>query len=161
MDIEFQNTTFTGWTLIKGGSVSFDNCYFNNLDQTTNLGSNSSNLNKDKVFSDFEAYSLNKKIGDGYAVCYFDPITICKSSSSYTLNSVKFNSCKVNTSTKTEGDIIFGLRWIDMTQTLNLESDKFTLSDTTNFDFSGLSWGTEVGTITEAKQLTNLTYFAE
>lgn len=160
-NVNVSNSTFTGHSLICGGSNTFKDCVFTANNGATNISSiTGSNLNKDHMWSDYEAYSFFNKTVTSGAAHFYDPLLIVdKRSDAYTLSSLKFNDCKVNASTSTSGDIIFGVRYLNMSQTLSDESKHFTLSDSSKIDLSGISWG-DNSSIKEAKQLTTLAYYS-
>lgn len=168
-DFTFNNCSINGFSVICGGSHEFNNTSFN-FSFTSNIKTQKENSGyynyygwQDKsttnYFTDYDAYyCLKNKISNG-AVSLFDPILVIDNRSSFSeLSSLKFTDCTVDYTNKTTTEYIFGLRYVDMNQTLTSGSN-FTFNNT-KLDFSGLSWANEAHKDGSNKDLlTSYSYF--
>lgn len=168
-DFTFNNCSINGFSVICGGSHEFTNTSFN-ASFTSNIKTqketagyynyygwqDKSNTN---YFTDYDAYYCFKnKIPNG-AVSLFDPILVIDNRSGFSeLSSLKFKDCTVDYTNSTTTEYIFGLRYVDINQTLSSGSNfKF---ENSKLDFSGLNWANEAHKDNDGKDLlTSYNYF--
>lgn len=110
-------------------------------------------------FTDYDAYYCLKNNIKDSAVSLFDPILVIDNRPTYSeLSSLKFTNCTVDYTNSTTTEYIFGLRYVDLNQTLTSGSNfKF---ENSKLDFSGLNWANEAHKDNDGKDLlTSYNYF--